>query len=43
MSFDVRGPRADDCRDPEGRICGFLDEEDKSGVEGLRNEFEWEK
>jgi len=28
--------------DPEGRICGYLDEEDKSGVEGLRNEFEWE-
>ena len=28
--------------DPEGRICGYLDEQDKSGVEGLRNEFEWE-
>lgn len=29
--------------DPEGRICGYLDEGDKSGVEGLRNEFEWKK
>ncbi|KAK6223816.1 hypothetical protein QIS74_03760 [Colletotrichum tabaci] len=28
--------------DPEGRIAGFLDAEDGSGVEGLRNEFEWE-
>ncbi|KUI56174.1 6-hydroxy-D-nicotine oxidase [Cytospora mali] len=28
--------------DPEGRICGYLDEGDKSGVEGLKNEFEWE-
>ncbi|KAK3316047.1 FAD binding domain protein [Apodospora peruviana] len=28
--------------DPEGRICGFLDEGDKSGVNGLRNDFEWE-
>lgn len=28
--------------DPEGRVCGYLDEGDKSGVEGLRNEFEWE-
>lgn len=27
--------------DPEGRICGFLDEGDESGVEGLKNEFEW--
>ncbi|KAK0617452.1 hypothetical protein B0T14DRAFT_498463 [Immersiella caudata] len=27
--------------DPEGRICGYLDEGDRSGVEGLRNEFEW--
>ncbi|WYZ37941.1 hypothetical protein EsH8_II_001447 [Colletotrichum jinshuiense] len=27
--------------DPEGRICGFLDAEDASGVEGLKNEFEW--
>ncbi|PSS03409.1 hypothetical protein BD289DRAFT_193217 [Coniella lustricola] len=27
--------------DPEGRICGFLDVGDKSGVEGLKNEFEW--
>lgn len=28
--------------DPEGRICGYLDDGDKSGVDGLRNEFEWE-
>lgn len=28
--------------DPEGRICGFLDEGDKSGVEGLRNVNPWE-
>lgn len=28
--------------DPEGRICGYLDDGDRSGVEGLRNEFEWE-
>lgn len=27
--------------DPEGLICGYLDEGDKSGVEGLKNEFEW--
>lgn len=27
--------------DPEGRICGYLDVGDKSGVEGLKNEFEW--
>ncbi|ORY62579.1 FAD binding domain protein [Pseudomassariella vexata] len=27
--------------DPEGRICGYLDVDDKSGVAGLRNEFEW--
>lgn len=27
--------------DPEGRICGYLDQEDASGVEGLKNEFEW--
>ncbi|CAN8097871.1 unnamed protein product [Discula destructiva] len=27
--------------DPEGRICGYLDEGDVSGVEGLTNEFEW--
>lgn len=27
--------------DPQGRICGYLDEGDKSGVEGLKNEFEW--
>ena len=28
--------------DPEGRVCGYLDEQDESGVDGLRNEFEWE-
>ncbi|KAK1984158.1 hypothetical protein LZ30DRAFT_758759 [Colletotrichum cereale] len=28
--------------DPAGRIAGFLDREDRSGAEGLRNEFEWE-
>ncbi|KAJ9132172.1 FAD binding domain protein [Pleurostoma richardsiae] len=28
--------------DPEGRICGYLDVGDRSGVDGLRNEFEWE-
>lgn len=28
--------------DPEGRVCGYLDDGDKSGVEGLKNEFEWE-
>lgn len=28
--------------DPEGRICGFLDQGDKSGVEGLKNVNEWE-
>ncbi|KAF4899681.1 6-hydroxy-D-nicotine oxidase [Colletotrichum fructicola] len=27
--------------DPEGRICGYLDADDKSGAEGLKNEFEW--
>lgn len=27
--------------DPTGRICGYLDEGDKSGAEGLKNEFEW--
>ncbi|KAI0405101.1 FAD-binding domain-containing protein [Xylaria palmicola] len=27
--------------DPEGRICGYLDAGDRSGVQGLRNEFEW--
>ncbi|KAI1129380.1 FAD binding domain protein [Nemania abortiva] len=26
--------------DPEGRICGYLDAGDRSGVQGLRNEFE---
>lgn len=28
--------------DPKGRICGYLDEGDRSGVDGLKNEFEWE-
>ncbi|KAI1496680.1 hypothetical protein F5X99DRAFT_424347 [Biscogniauxia marginata] len=27
--------------DPDGRICGYLDAGDKSGVNGLKNEFEW--
>lgn len=27
--------------DPQGRICGYLDAGDKSGVEGLKNEYEW--
>lgn len=27
--------------DPKGRICGYLDEGDRSGVDGLKNEFEW--
>ncbi|KAI0876745.1 FAD binding domain protein [Hypoxylon argillaceum] len=27
--------------DPEGRVCGYLDAGDRSGVEGLKNEFEW--
>ncbi|KAF3761755.1 hypothetical protein M406DRAFT_49715 [Cryphonectria parasitica EP155] len=27
--------------DPDARICGYLDEGDRSGAEGLRNEFEW--
>ncbi|KAI3321194.1 FAD-binding domain-containing protein [Xylariaceae sp. AK1471] len=27
--------------DPEGRICGYLDLDDSSGVQGLKNEFEW--
>lgn len=28
-------------RDPEGRICGFLDAGDKSGADGLPNEHHW--
>ncbi|KAI0112419.1 FAD binding domain protein [Nemania sp. FL0031] len=38
------GERLRDIRrkwDPEGRICGYLDAGDRSGVEGLRNEFGW--
>ncbi|KAI0973276.1 FAD binding domain protein [Xylaria arbuscula] len=27
--------------DPEGRICGYLDADDSSGVRGLKNEIEW--
>ncbi|KAJ3555665.1 hypothetical protein NPX13_g10311 [Xylaria arbuscula] len=27
--------------DPEGRICGYLDADDTSGVQGLKNEYEW--
>ncbi|KAI0477769.1 FAD binding domain protein [Xylariaceae sp. FL0804] len=29
--------------DPDGVFCGYLDAGDKSGVDGLRNEFEWEQ
>ncbi|KAI0469056.1 FAD-binding domain-containing protein [Xylaria cf. heliscus] len=38
------GERLRDIRrkwDPAGRICGYLDVDDSSGVQGLRNEFEW--
>lgn len=28
-------------RDPEGRICGYLDQQDRSGVNGLANVHEW--
>jgi hypothetical protein len=28
-------------RDPHGRICGFLDEGDRAGVDGLKNEHHW--
>ncbi|KAI1741408.1 FAD-binding domain-containing protein [Xylaria scruposa] len=38
------GERLRDVRrkwDPAGRICGYLDADDSSGVQGLRNEFEW--
>ncbi|CAI7614151.1 hypothetical protein N7533_013334 [Penicillium manginii] len=28
-------------RDPQGRICGYLDHEDMSGVNGLANVHEW--
>jgi hypothetical protein len=28
-------------RDPQGRICGYLDQEDLSGVNGLANIHEW--
>lgn len=27
--------------DPKGRVCGYLDQGDASGVNGLRNEHEW--
>ncbi|KAI0009219.1 FAD-binding domain-containing protein [Xylariaceae sp. FL0662B] len=27
--------------DPKGRICGYLDSSDNSGIDGLKNEFEW--
>ena len=27
--------------DPTGRICGYLDDGDKSGIQGLKNVFEW--
>jgi len=29
--------------DPKGIICGYLDEGDKSGLEGLENVHEWQK
>ncbi|GAW22000.1 hypothetical protein ANO14919_115320 [Xylariales sp. No.14919] len=38
------GERLRDIRrkwDPEGRICGYLDAGDSSGVQGLKNEFDW--
>ncbi|KAK1520400.1 uncharacterized protein CCOS01_10519 [Colletotrichum costaricense] len=41
---DEQGKRLMDVRkvwDPKGRIAGYLDTEDESGVEGLKNEFEW--
>jgi hypothetical protein len=28
--------------DPKGTICGYLDDGDKSGVEGLGNVHEWQ-
>ena len=28
-------------RDPKGTVCGFLDVDDKSGVDGLANQHEW--
>lgn len=27
--------------DPEGRVCGYLDSDDASGVKGLANQHEW--
>ncbi|KXH33911.1 hypothetical protein CSIM01_02246 [Colletotrichum simmondsii] len=41
---DEQGKRLMEVRkvwDPKGRIAGYLDTEDESGVEGLKNEFEW--
>ncbi|KAF9876298.1 FAD binding domain-containing protein [Colletotrichum karsti] len=41
---DEQGKRLMEVRrawDPQGRICGYLDADDKSGAEGLKNEFEW--
>ncbi|KAK9779963.1 putative FAD-binding PCMH-type domain-containing protein [Seiridium cardinale] len=41
---DENGKKLMDIRrkwDPLGRICGYLDVGDKSGVEGLKNVFEW--
>jgi hypothetical protein len=29
--------------DPRGVVCGFLDEGERRGVEGLENVFEWQK
>jgi hypothetical protein len=41
---DECGKRLMDIRrkwDSHGTICGYLDQGDRSGVQGLRNEFEW--
>ncbi|EXF82045.1 hypothetical protein CFIO01_00559 [Colletotrichum fioriniae PJ7] len=41
---DEQGKRLMEVRkvwDPKGRIAGYLDTKDGSGVEGLKNEFEW--
>lgn len=41
---DAHGKKLMDVRrkwDPRGTVCGYLDVDDQSGVEGLKNEFEW--
>ncbi|CAI4212674.1 unnamed protein product [Parascedosporium putredinis] len=41
---DAHGKKLMDVRrkwDPRGTVCGYLDVGDQSGVEGLKNEFEW--